>query len=148
LLIGESSLNDLNSRLEQPLPMNRFRPSIVISGTEPYEEDEMAHFTINEIDFFGVKPCARCVITTIDQQTAVKGKEPLRTLSTYRQKNNKIYFGQNLVHKGSGNIAIGDEVIILSRTSFQSLIKFWDESVFLLKFYGRIICIVFVTYYF
>jgi uncharacterized protein YcbX len=117
LIIGQSSLDDLNSKLSVPIPMNRFRPNIVFEGGYAFEEDEMEHFVINAINFFGVKPCARCVVTTIDQQKAEKGKEPLKTLSSYREKNNKIYFGQNLLHKGNGLIQRGDELRILKRKS-------------------------------
>jgi uncharacterized protein YcbX len=112
LLIGQASLDDLNSRLETPLPMNRFRPNIVFTGGTPFQEDYMKHFEINGITFLGVKPCARCVMTTINQQTAEKAKEPLKTLSTYRMKNKKIYFGQNLLHQGTGVVAIGDAITI------------------------------------
>ncbi len=112
LLIGQASLDDLNNRLETPLPMNRFRPNIVFTGGAAFQEDYMKHFMINGITFFGVKPCARCVITTINQQTAEKAKEPLKTLSTYRMKNKKIYFGQNLLHQGTGVVSIGDAISI------------------------------------
>jgi uncharacterized protein YcbX len=113
LLIGQASLDDLNSWLEEPVPMNRFRPNIVFTGGAPYQEDEMKHFTINDLDFFGVKPCGRCVITTINQQNATSGKEPLKTLSMYRTSNNKVNFGQNLLHTGIGRISVGDELIEL-----------------------------------
>jgi len=112
LLIGQASLDDLNSRLEQPVPMNRFRPNVVFTGGTPFQEDYMKHFDINGITFFGVKPCARCVMTTINQQTAEKAKEPLKTLSTYRLKNKKVLFGQNLLHQGTGIISIGDTITI------------------------------------
>jgi uncharacterized protein YcbX len=115
LLVGQASLDDLNSRLEEKLPINRFRPNIVFSGGKPYEEDEMEQFIINGIHFFGVKLCARCVITTIDQDKAEKNKEPLKTFSTYRQLNHKIYFGQNLLHKGDGTIHIHDSIEVLKR---------------------------------
>lgn len=108
LLIGQASLDDLNSRLSSPLPMNRFRPNIVFTGGEPYQEDIMEHFHIAGISFFGVKRCARCMITTIDQVTAVKGKEPLRTLNGYRNTGNKIHFGQNLLFQGEGVLSVGD----------------------------------------
>lgn len=108
LLIGQSSLNDLNARLASPLPMDRFRPNIVMGGAAPYLEDKMHHFTAAGINFYGVKPCARCVMTTIDQQTAIVGAEPLKTMAGYRKANKKIYFGQNLIHTGSGIIKIGD----------------------------------------
>jgi uncharacterized protein len=112
LLIGQASLDDLNSRLETPLPMNRFRPNIVFTGGTPFQEDYLKYFEINGITFFGVKPCARCVMTTINQQTAEKAKEPLKTLSTYRLKNKKILFGQNLLHQATGIISIGDTITI------------------------------------
>ncbi len=115
LIIGQSSLDDLNKRLADPLPMNRFRPNIVFTGGLPYEEDIMMHFTINSVDFFGVKLCARCTITTVDQYDASKSVEPLRTLASYRQKNNKIYFGQNLLHRGAGSIHVGDSIEVIKR---------------------------------
>lgn len=111
LLIGEASLEDLNSRLDQPLPMNRFRPNIVFTGGEPFQEDRLDNFSIGNIRFSGVKLCARCVITTTDQETAKKGKEPLRTLAKYRADGHKILFGQNLIHHDLGQIAVGDPLI-------------------------------------
>jgi uncharacterized protein YcbX len=111
LLIGEASLEELNSRLDRPLPMNRFRPNIVFSGGAPFLEDKLHDFTIGDVRFRGVKLCARCVMTTIDQDTAEKGKEPLRTLAGYRADGNKILFGQNLIHEGRGIIAVGDELV-------------------------------------
>jgi uncharacterized protein len=111
LIIGQASLDDLNSRLSSPLLMDRFRPNIVFSGGVPFQEDDMIQFSIGDVQFFGVKPCARCVITTIDQQSAVKSKEPLKTLSTYRARNNNIYFGQNLLYQGAGTIRVGEEII-------------------------------------
>lgn len=115
MMIGQASLDTLNRRLEEPLPINRFRPSIVFTGGSPHEEDSLRHFTINDIDFYGVKLCARCVVTTINQDTGIAGKEPLRTLSGYRQKENKIYFGQNVLLRGAGRIAVGDELKVVER---------------------------------
>jgi uncharacterized protein len=112
LLIGQSSLDDLNARLETPVPMERFRPNIVFSGGAPYSEDDMHRFSINGIDFHGVKLCARCVMTTIDQDKAVAGKEPLRTLSQYRTINNKVMFGQNVLVGGAGVIKVGDSLLV------------------------------------
>ena len=112
LLIGQSSLDDLNARLETPVPMARFRPNIVFSGGVPYAEDDMHRFSINGIDFHGVKLCARCVMTTIDQDKAVAGKEPLRTLSQYRTINNKVMFGQNVLVEGFGVIKVGDSLLV------------------------------------
>lgn len=112
LLIGQSSLDDLNNRLEEKLAIDRFRPNVVFTGGKPYEEDTMAAFEINGISFYGVKQCARCVVTTIEQSTAAKGKEPLKTLAAYRQLNNKIYFGQNLLYNTNGTINTGDNITI------------------------------------
>lgn len=114
LIIGQASLDDLNSRLATPLPMDRFRPNIVFTGGEPYSEDTMHHISINGMDMYGVKLCARCIMTTIDQTTAQKNKEPLKTLATYRRKGNKILFGQNLTMQGGGLLNVGDELRVLS----------------------------------
>ena len=113
LIIGQSSLDELNGRLETPVPIDRFRPNIVFTGGTPYQEDEMHHFQIGDINFFGVKPCGRCVMTTVDQLTAVKGQEPLRTLARYRTLNKKVLFGQNLLHNGQGIIHTGDVLQLL-----------------------------------
>ena len=115
LLIGQSSLDHLNTMLEYPLTIQRFRPNIVFTGGIPHEEDIINHFRINDIDFYGVKLCARCVMTTVNPETGVKGKEPLRTLATYRMTGNKILFGQNLLHKGTGVIRVGDIIQIQSK---------------------------------
>ena len=113
LLIGQESLNELNSRLADPLPMNRFRPNLVFSGGTPFVEDTWHEFTVGENVFAAVKPCARCVLTTIDQQTAQKGPEPLRTLATYRTVNKKVMFGQNILPRTStGFIRTGDVLTV------------------------------------
>ena len=117
LLIGQASLDYLNSKLEAPVPMNRFRPNIVVSGSQPNAEDFWSAFNIGNMPFFGVKKCGRCVVTTIDQDTGNTGKEPLKTLATYRQEGSKIYFGQNLLHRGTGTIRFGDEVTLLQTSS-------------------------------
>ncbi len=110
LLTSEASLQDLNSRIADPVEMLRFRPNIVISGTEPYFEDQMHHFELSGISMSGVKPCARCVMIGVDPRTATSEPEPLRTLARYRRVRNKILFGQNLVHHGTGVIRVGDTV--------------------------------------
>lgn len=110
LLISGESLNDLNQRLTEPLPMNRFRPNIVMTGGEPFQEDTMKEFSINGIHFHGVKLCARCVVTTTDQLTGITGKEPLKTLAKYRLYNNKVFFGQNILCSGRGMISVGDAI--------------------------------------
>lgn len=119
LLISEESLEDLNARLDEPLLMNRFRPNIVVRGGGPFWEDSVGTFRIGEITFRCVKPCARCPITTTDQATALVGKEPLRTLATFRRGGIHVpgpirgaaYFGQNVTHGAIGTISVGDRVI-------------------------------------
>jgi uncharacterized protein len=115
LLISEASLEDLNKRLQTPVSMRHFRPNLVIEGSLPYEEDEMAEFVVNSISFWGVKLCARCVVITINPATAIKGKEPLKTLTTYRQQDNKIFFGQNVLYNKKGLIHVGDSLTITHR---------------------------------
>ncbi len=111
LIAGEASLADLNSRLAIPLPMNRFRPNLVVSGSEPFAEDGWHQITIGGIRMQVVKPCARCAVTTTDQNTGKRmGDEPLRTLATFRRQEGKVMFGQNVVHYGVGRVGVGDEV--------------------------------------
>jgi uncharacterized protein YcbX len=119
LLIGEGSLNDLNNRLFDPIPMNRFRPNLVVKDSEAFAEDTWKKIKIGDAIFHLVKPCARCVMTTIDQKTGISdGKEPLKTLSTYRlvksKGESKINFGQNLIAENFGfSVKLGDKVEIL-----------------------------------
>jgi uncharacterized protein YcbX len=108
LLIGQAALDDLNARLAIPVSMERFRPNIVFSGGSPYLEDSWQAFSIGQMLFRAVKPCARCVLTTIDPLTGVRGPEPLRTLATYRTRANKVLFGMNLLYEGSGRLSVGD----------------------------------------
>ena len=117
LLIGAASLDDLNGRLAVKLPMNRFRPNVVIEGSVPYAEDGWRRIRIGEVAFRVVKPCARCVVTTVDQATGTRGDErtePLRTLATYRKSALGVLFGQNLVPDGTGTIRVGDVVEVLA----------------------------------
>ena len=112
LLISEESLADLNRRLAQPLPMNRFRPNLVVAGGQPYDEDLWTRLEIGAIEFQVVKPCGRCVVTTTDQTTGERGKEPLHTLATYRKRAGEVMFGQNVLHQGPGRLRVGDPVIL------------------------------------
>lgn len=122
LIIGQSSLNDLNNRLENPVNINRFRPNFVFTDGEPFEEDAWHEFTVGDVRFFGVKPCSRCIMTTIDQETGEKkGKEPLLTLNKYRKAGNKILFGQNVLVSELGTVSVGNDVTVLSR---KKLVKF------------------------
>jgi uncharacterized protein len=116
LLISEASLQDLNARLELPVPMRRFRPNLVISGCTPYAEDDWQRIRIGDIEFEVAKPCSRCIIPTIDTETALRtpDREPLRTLATYRRRDNKIYFGQNLIQRETGLLKIGDPLEVIA----------------------------------
>jgi uncharacterized protein YcbX len=108
LIIGQASLEDLNRRMDAPLPMNRFRPNIVVEGSEPFAEDQWVTVSIGELIVDIVKPCARCEMTAINQSTAERGKEPLKTLSTYRNDRGRILFGQNVIPRAAGRLALGD----------------------------------------
>ena len=110
LIIGHESLNELNRRLKEPLPMNRFRPNFVFSGGEPFIEDTWRDFMIGKLKFRAVKSCSRCVIPTINPDTAEKGREPLETLAKFRKVDNKVMFGQNLVGYNEGVVKVGDRV--------------------------------------
>jgi uncharacterized protein YcbX len=112
LLVGEASLADLNSKLVHPVPMNRFRPNMVFSGGLPFEEDEWKEFRIGNNRFVGVKPCGRCLVTTVDQMSGEKGTEPLSTLATYRKRGGSVYFGQNLIALDHGKISEGDSITL------------------------------------
>jgi uncharacterized protein len=115
LIIGQEALDLLNSKLEHKLNMLRFRPNLVFSGGAPHDEDNWLRFTIGNVEMAGVKKCARCPIPTIDQNNASTGKEPLKTLATYRFQNNKVYFGQNVLIEKTGKIKIGDEINVKSK---------------------------------
>jgi len=118
LLIGEASLAELNRRLGEPLGMDRFRPNLVVEGAPPHAEDGWRRLRVGGIELEGVKPCSRCVVTTVDQRSGARGAEPLATLARYRRRRDAdgklvVEFGQNLVHRGVGSIRRGDEVEIL-----------------------------------
>ncbi|GAA2621516.1 MOSC domain-containing protein [Actinomadura fulvescens] len=115
LLISAESLADLNERLDVPLPMNRFRPNLVVSGLGAFGEDGVRRLRIGETEIELVKACARCVITTTDQESGERGREPLRTLARYRTIDRGIRFGMNGVPRGTGRLSVGDPVEILER---------------------------------
>ncbi|TDD64237.1 MOSC domain-containing protein [Jiangella aurantiaca] len=96
----------------EPLPMRRFRPSVVVDSADPFTEDTWCKLRIGDVPFRAVKLCDRCVLTTIDPDTQARGKEPLRTLARHRRWDGKVWFGMNLVPDGTGRIAVGDDVEI------------------------------------
>ncbi|TVP55867.1 MAG: MOSC domain-containing protein [Gemmatimonadales bacterium] len=114
LVASEASLADLNARLTEPLPMDRFRPNIVVTGLPAaHDEDRWRRIRIGSVGFVGVRACARCSVTTVDQSSGERGVEPLRTLAEYRKHRGKVYFGQNLVHDSAGRLQVGDPVRVL-----------------------------------
>ncbi len=115
LLISQAALDQLNARLESAVPMLRFRPSLVVANTTPHAEDGWRTIRIGEATFDVVKPCVRCVLTTVDPATGKfdPSGEPLRTLVSYRRGPKGVTFGQNLIPRGSGTIRVGDQVSII-----------------------------------
>jgi len=114
LVTTTASLDELNARLKKPVPMNRFRPNLVIDGTEPYAEDTWKYIRIgDQILQFG-KKCGRCTVTTIDQDTGEAGAEPLKTLSKYRKEGSKVCFGSYYLPITKGIIRVGDEIVVKS----------------------------------
>jgi hypothetical protein len=113
LIISEESLSDLNSRMETSVPMNRFRPNIVVKGCEPFAEDAWKRIRIGEVEMALVKPCARCVVTTIDKDTLAKSKEPLKTLNKFRKHELGAIFGMNVIPLNEGRLELGMGVQII-----------------------------------
>jgi uncharacterized protein YcbX len=115
LLTSLGSLADLNARLARPVPISRFRGNIVVEGAEGWAEDGWRVIRIGGAVFRVVKPCDRCIVTTIDQATGLRPDrtEPLRTLGVFRHDENGIMFGQNLIPSELGRIAVGDRVDVL-----------------------------------
>lgn len=109
LLIGQASLDDLARRVGRPLEMLRFRPNLVVSGAEPYAEDGWKRIRIGQLTFRVVKPCSRCVIPTLDPATGERApdREPLNTLLSYRKGPGGVFFGQNLIAEGRGELEVG-----------------------------------------
>lgn len=111
LILGTASLTHLNTKLESPVPIDRFRANIIVDTSYEHQEDDMDLFTLSGLKFRMIKPCARCQVITIDQATGVSTKEPLKTLSGYRKKENKVYFGANVVCMQEGMVRVGDSLI-------------------------------------
>lgn len=122
LVTTTGSLDALNALIaegdhavEGPLPMERFRPNLVVSGTGAWDEDAWARVAVGEVTFKVAKMCGRCVVTTTDQRTAERGREPLRTLSRHRRFGSQLVFGQNLIPESTGTVRAGDPVTVLAR---------------------------------
>lgn len=119
LLIGQSSLDDVNAKLTKAgraaLPMNRFRPNLVVEGIDAFEEDFVAAFTDQGVSLRPVKPCARCPIPSVDQATGIPGPDPLDILQTYRanaRMDGAVTLGMNvIVEEGFGrSLRVGQEL--------------------------------------
>ena len=110
LLATTASLGDLNSRLSAAVPMNRFRPNVVLAGTEPWAEDTWTSVRLGQVSMRVAKPCGRCVMITVDQDTGERGEEPLQTLVTFRKQGSSVCFAQNCVPDTLGVVAVGDTV--------------------------------------
>ena len=116
LLLGEASVNALNARLTaeggEAMSVGRFRPNVLLANGKPHEEDTWTRVRIGDVLLGVGKPCERCVMTTIDPITGVKGIEPLRTLATYRKSDGHVMFGMNATHEKPGVIYLDDDVAL------------------------------------
>lgn len=116
LVLGTASIDLLNFKLEHPIQADRFRANLVVQTNKPHIEDEWEDIMIGKAKFRIIKPCARCKVVTIDQQTANQGVEPLTTLNTYRKFGRKINFGANAICLTPGqSIKIGDKIEICKK---------------------------------
>ncbi|MGU9814586.1 MOSC domain-containing protein [Pseudomonas sp. LF135] len=115
LLIGQASLDDLSRQVGRPMEMLRFRPNLVIEGSQAYAEDGWKRVRIGDVEFRVVKPCARCILTTIDPTTGERSadREPFATLDAYRKTEHGALFGQNLVNDDLGLLQVGMPVTII-----------------------------------
>jgi MOSC domain-containing protein len=116
LLISQAALDALNARLAEPLPILRFRPNLVVAGTTPHAEDSWKRIRVGDVEFDVVKPCVRCVFTTVDFDRGAfdPSGEPLRTLIKYRRSADGVTFGQNLIPRGAGTLRVGSAVEVLA----------------------------------
>lgn len=116
LVVSQAALDGLNARLAALVPMQRFRPNLVIEGAPAHAEDGWRRLRVGEVEFEGIKPCVRCVFTTVDvaSGTVDPGGEPLRTLKSYRRTSDGVIFGANLIPRGRGTVRVGDKVEVLA----------------------------------
>ena len=115
LLIGQSSLDDVSQKVGRPMEMLRFRPNLVVSGSEAFAEDGWKRIRIGDLHMRVLTPCSRCIMTTIDPATGERSadREPMTTLKTYREREGNVWFGQNVVADGAGVVEVGMEVEVL-----------------------------------
>lgn len=115
LITNLASLEELNGRLDSPVEMRRFRPNVVVEGAEPWAEDRWRRLVAGSAVFDLVKPCSRCVMTTVDPDAGVKdaSAQPLRTLSSYRRTEDGVIFGMNAIHESAGQVRVGDPVKVI-----------------------------------
>ena len=114
LLFSESSVNDLAEKVGA-FNLLRFRPNILVCGSDSFEEDTWEEIKIGNVDLFGAKPCARCNMVNVNPKSGVVSKEILKGLHEYRNFGGKVYFGQQFVPKSSGEISVGDSIQILKQ---------------------------------
>jgi hypothetical protein len=126
LLTSTGSLGQLNQWLaangDPPIPMNRFRANVVVTGYPPWAEDHWQRIRIGTVEFRVAKPCGRCVVTTTDQSTGERGSQPLKMLAARRRFGQNLVFGQNLIPDSPGHIRVGDpiEIILFPRNISRS----------------------------
>lgn len=116
LLLSQASMEELNRRLPRPITLEHFRPNLVVEGCEPFAEDSWKRLRVGQVELEVVKPCSRCVFTTVDPRSGVKAPdgEPLRTLRQFRRRDGKVFFGQNVLVRHPGTIQVGDPIELLS----------------------------------
>ena len=110
LFLGSASMTKLNEKCSEAIPADRFRANIILDTSIAHEEDEYGEFSLGTATFKIIKPCARCQVVNIDQQSGEKKIEPNKTLATYRKRSNKIYFGANAILLEPGEVRVGDIV--------------------------------------
>ncbi len=114
LIVSQESITSLQQELTFELDVRRFRPNIVLSGCDAFSEDEWKIISINHIEFELVKPCARCIIPSIDLKSGLIQKEVMQVMEVHRKKDNQLYLGQNALHRGQGSIEVGHRVEIIA----------------------------------
>jgi len=122
-LVSLSSLAELNRRSSSPVTVERFRPNIVVKGSEPFAEDSWRRIAVGGVPFRVVKPVGRCAVTTVDQSTGARGREPLAVLATFRRRENTVLFGQYLIAEAKGPVHVGDTVDVTAASTPSSPIS-------------------------